>query len=82
MDLVSFNQLLPEAAQSAIAHCVAIPGWQQALVAARPYADVAALQAEADRLAQFWQAAELEQALSAHPRIGDKVAGADKEATL
>ncbi|KAJ9434114.1 2-oxo-4-hydroxy-4-carboxy-5-ureidoimidazoline decarboxylase [Candidatus Pantoea symbiotica] len=82
MDLVSFNQLSPEAAQTAIAHCVAIPGWQQALVAARPYADVAALQAEADRLAQFWQAAELEQALSAHPRIGDKVAGADKEATL
>ncbi|MCQ8226677.1 2-oxo-4-hydroxy-4-carboxy-5-ureidoimidazoline decarboxylase [Pantoea trifolii] len=82
MDLVSFNQLSPEAAQAAIAHCVAIPGWQQALVAARPYADVAALQAQADRLAQFWQAAELEQALSAHPRIGDKVAGADKEATL
>ena len=82
MDLVSFNQLSPEAAQAAIAHCVAIPGWQQALAAARPFADVAALQAEADRLAQRWQAADLEQALSAHPRIGDKVAGEDKEATL
>ncbi|HBZ17702.1 2-oxo-4-hydroxy-4-carboxy-5-ureidoimidazoline decarboxylase [Candidatus Pantoea floridensis] len=82
MDLVSFNQLPPEAAQAAIAHCVAIPAWQQALVAARPFADMAALQATADRLAQLWQADELSQALSAHPRIGDKVAGADKDAAL
>lgn len=82
MDLVSFNQLSPEAAQAAIAHCVAIPRWQQALVAARPYATLAALHAEAERLAALWQADELEQALSAHPRIGDKVAGAGKEATL
>ncbi|XXN64011.1 2-oxo-4-hydroxy-4-carboxy-5-ureidoimidazoline decarboxylase [Enterobacter ludwigii] len=82
MDLVSFNQLSPQAAQATIAHCVAIPAWQQKLVAARPFADIAALQAEADRLGQLWQADDLAQALSAHPRIGDKVAGADKEAAL
>lgn len=82
MDLVSFNQLSPEAAQTAIAHCVAIPAWQQALVAARPFSNVVALEAEADRLAQLWHAADLEQALSAHPRIGEKAAGAGKEAAL
>ncbi|WP_343553496.1 2-oxo-4-hydroxy-4-carboxy-5-ureidoimidazoline decarboxylase [Pantoea sp.] len=82
MDLVSFNQISPEAAHAAIAHCVAIPGWQTALVAARPYATLATLYAEAERLAALWQADELEQALSAHPRIGDKVAGAGKEAAL
>jgi 2-oxo-4-hydroxy-4-carboxy-5-ureidoimidazoline decarboxylase len=82
MDLESFNQLSPAAAQAAIAHCVAIPTWQQALVAARPFTDVVTLRTEADRLAKLWQADELAQALSAHPRIGDKVAGADKEAAL
>lgn len=52
MNLASFNALSPEAAQAAIAHCVAIPGWQQALVSARPFLSASALLAEADRLAQ------------------------------
>ncbi len=80
MELASFNYASAAAAQAAIAHCVAIPGWQLALVAARPFADVAALYAEAQRQAQHWQRAELEQALSAHPRIGETAAGASQEA--
>ncbi|MBK0096410.1 2-oxo-4-hydroxy-4-carboxy-5-ureidoimidazoline decarboxylase [Erwinia sp. S63] len=82
MDLASFNQASAAEAQAAIAHCVAIPAWQQAVVAARPFHDLAALHCTADRLAQGWQGAELEQALSAHPRIGEKAQGADKEAAL
>ncbi|MDF7660644.1 2-oxo-4-hydroxy-4-carboxy-5-ureidoimidazoline decarboxylase [Erwiniaceae bacterium L1_54_6] len=82
MNLESFNQLSPAEAQAAIAHCVAIPAWQQALVAARPFASSAGLIAEAEALALRWQGAELEQALSAHPRIGEKARGEGKEATF
>ena len=82
MKLENFNQLSPAEAQAAIAHCVAIPAWQQALVAARPFSDRQQLLAEAERLAQQWQGVELEQALSAHPRIGEKAAGEGKEATF
>lgn len=82
MNLASFNTLSPEAAQAAIAHCVAIPRWQQALVSARPFVSAAALLAEADRLTRSWDAADLQQALAAHPRIGERAGGAEKEAAL
>ncbi|WP_338423980.1 2-oxo-4-hydroxy-4-carboxy-5-ureidoimidazoline decarboxylase, partial [Pantoea ananatis] len=55
MDLGTFNQLPQAAAQLALSHCVAIPRWQQALAAARPFHSVEALLAEAQRLAQAWQ---------------------------
>lgn len=82
MELAVFNQLSADDAIASIAHCVAIPAWQQALVAARPYTSLDALLAEGDRLARQWQGTDLQQALSAHPRIGDRVSGASKEASL
>ncbi|MBE5251158.1 2-oxo-4-hydroxy-4-carboxy-5-ureidoimidazoline decarboxylase [Mixta mediterraneensis] len=82
MDLATFNQLPPGDAAAAIAHCVAIPAWQQALAAARPYASPDALLAEGDRLACLWQSDDLQQALSAHPRIGEPANGVSKEASL
>ena len=54
MQLDAFNQLSTEQAQAAIAHCVAIPRWRQAVAAARPYASTAALIALAGELAQEW----------------------------
>lgn len=82
MKLNEFNQADAADARQAIAHCVAIPAWQQALVAARPYASLSALAGRAQQLAQRWQQAELEQALSAHPRIGEAAQGTAHEATL
>lgn len=82
MDLGTFNQLPQAVAQLALSHCVAIPRWQQALVAARPFHSVEALLAEAQRLAQAWQEDDLNQALSAHPRIGEKAQGDEKEKRL
>ena len=82
MELAAFNQLSADEAQAAIRHCVAIPHWQQSLVAARPFATTEALLATADELAHQWQQPELEAALSAHPRIGERANGVDKEATL
>lgn len=82
MDLNDFNQASVAQAQAAIAHCVAIPAWQQALVAARPFASLTALYTTAQQLALAWQGDALQQALSAHPRIGEKAQGAGKEAAL
>ncbi len=82
MELTTFNQLSADDAHAALAHCVAIPAWQQAMVAARPYASLDALVAEGDRLARQWQREDLRLALSAHPRIGERVSGAGREASL
>lgn len=82
MNLTTFNQLDAEAAQAAIAHCVAIGNWQQALVAQRPFASLRALMQCAEQLTLSWQQPELNQALAAHPRIGERAAGAEKEAAL
>lgn len=82
MELATFNQLSANEAQSAIRHCVVIPHWQQSMVAGRPFASIEALLATADALARHWQQPELEAALSAHPRIGERADGADKESVL
>ncbi|MGQ3904110.1 2-oxo-4-hydroxy-4-carboxy-5-ureidoimidazoline decarboxylase [Mixta calida] len=82
MQLDAFNQLSTEQAQAAIAHCVAIPRWRQAVAAARPYASTAALIALAGELAQEWDETDFAQALTAHPRIGERAAGEEKEAAL
>lgn len=77
-----FNQLDHEAAMALLQPCVALPGWTAALVAARPFTSLAALQHTAQVLAESWGCAELEQALSAHPRIGEKPAGQQAHAAL
>lgn len=77
-----FNQLPGDEAAALLAPCVALPGWTAALVAARPFASLAALHHTAREAAQSWGRAELEQALSAHPRIGEKPAGPQAHAVL
>lgn len=62
--------------------CVALPDWTAALIAARPFVSLAALHYTAQTLAESWGRAELEQALSAHPRIGEKPAGPQAHAAL
>ncbi len=77
-----FNQLDREDAMALLQPCVALPDWTAALVAARPYTTLAALHHSARALAESWGSAELEQALSAHPRIGEKPAGEQAHAAL
>lgn len=77
-----FNHLEHEAAMALLQPCVALPNWTSALVAARPFASLAALHQTAQTLAESWGRAELEQALSAHPRIGEKPAGQQAHAAL
>lgn len=82
MNLQQFNQLSDAEARAAIAHCVAIPGWSSELAAARPYASLEQLMQYAGQVARSWDGDDLRQALSAHPRIGERPAGEGKEAAL
>ena len=80
--LHDFNHLPHEKALALIHPCVALPGWADALVRWRPYASRDELFSTANALTQNWDEAALAQALSAHPRIGEKPAGSQAEAAL
>ncbi|MGB7803136.1 2-oxo-4-hydroxy-4-carboxy-5-ureidoimidazoline decarboxylase [Buttiauxella sp.] len=80
--LAEFNHATESEALNLVAPCVAIPAWAENLVAARPYSTVDVLQHYASQLTLDWGRNELSQALSAHPRIGEKAQGIGKEAAL
>ncbi|MFB0713199.1 2-oxo-4-hydroxy-4-carboxy-5-ureidoimidazoline decarboxylase [Buttiauxella noackiae] len=80
--LIEFNDGSENEALNLIAACVAIPAWTENLVAARPYLNVDVLQHYASQLTLDWGGEELNQALAAHPRIGEKARGNSKEAVL
>ena len=80
--LHDFNQLPEKDAFTLLQPCVAIPGWADALALGRPYASRDELLSTANALTQNWDEAALAQALSAHPRIGEKPAGSAAEAAL
>ena len=80
--LTEFNDAPENEALNLVTPCVAIPAWAENLVAARPYQTVEALMEHAAQLTRTWERTELNQALAAHPRIGEKARGAGKEAEL
>lgn len=80
--LQRFNTASVAQATAMIGGCVALPDWQHSLVAARPFACVDALLAKAWALSERWQLSELDVALQAHPRIGDKPGGVSAESSF
>jgi len=80
--LAEFNEAPVSEALNLIAPCVALPAWAEDLVAARPFSNINVLQHYASQLTHHWGSAELNQALSAHPRIGEKAQGTSQEAAL
>ncbi|MHA0938264.1 2-oxo-4-hydroxy-4-carboxy-5-ureidoimidazoline decarboxylase [Enterobacter kobei] len=80
--LHDFNRLPEKEALARLHPCVAIPGWAEALVRGRPYSRREDLFSKALALTQRWDETALTQALSAHPRIGEKPAGSQAEAAL
>ncbi|MEV7694763.1 2-oxo-4-hydroxy-4-carboxy-5-ureidoimidazoline decarboxylase [Microbacterium sp. NPDC089189] len=80
MQLDEFNALSPADATQVVSVWAAVPGWVDAVVAARPYTGVDALAAYAGELASVWSRADLDAALAHHPRIGATVTGAGAEA--
>jgi len=78
MSLEEFNGLPEAEARERLTACLDVPRWVDTLLAGRPYADVGALRAVAERAAEL-DDGELEAALARHPRIGER-AGAGHDA--
>lgn len=75
MTIDEFNALDPEAAVAFVLTTARVSSWADAVVAARPYASAEALIAAARDLGRSWGAAEVDEAMAAHPRIGEAPTG-------
>jgi 2-oxo-4-hydroxy-4-carboxy-5-ureidoimidazoline decarboxylase len=75
-----FNAEPEDRAVEALRACNAAPAFVAQLLAGRPYPDADTLVAAAERVARALPWPEVEAALAAHPRIGDRVEGASAEA--
>jgi len=58
--------------REALLTCLSVPRWADDVLAGGPYDDRAALVARADEAGRTLSDEELDQALSAHPRIGER----------
>ena len=58
--------------RAALLGCLSVPRWADDVLAGGPYADRAALLARADSAGRVLSDEELDQALSGHPRIGER----------
>ncbi|HBQ3014889.1 2-oxo-4-hydroxy-4-carboxy-5-ureidoimidazoline decarboxylase [Klebsiella quasipneumoniae] len=80
--LRQFNRLSHDEAVALLAPCVAIPAWSDTLVSLRPFACREALLQVAREAMADWGENDLNAALSAHPRIGEKPTGRQAHATM
>ena len=80
MDLEIFNTAPADVVRSALKACCDAPSWIAAVLAGRPYVDEAAVVRTADAAARRFTAADVDQALAAHPRIGERAEGEHVEA--
>ena len=78
--LSQFNGLSKDEAVGLLVPCVAIPAWGETLVNLRPFASRHALLQTAREAMDYWGEDELNAALSAHPRIGEKPTGGQAHA--
>ena len=82
MTLEEFNALSEFETVALLRPLVNIPSWAKQVSDARPYSSTDRLLQCADAACQHWRAADITQALSAHPRIGERADGSSKEAQL
>ncbi|MFD7153609.1 2-oxo-4-hydroxy-4-carboxy-5-ureidoimidazoline decarboxylase [Kribbella sp. NPDC059898] len=80
MDLEEFNSTPTDRLRPALTACCDVPRWVDAILAKRPYGELAALTALADQVLRELDDDEVDRALQAHPRIGDRPRGASTEA--
>ena len=79
--LARINHEESGALTTALLACCDVPAWAEAVIAGRPYASLADLMAEADAAARRMSPAEVERALAAHPRIGERAKGSGTESS-
>lgn len=72
--LAAFNAASPEAAERDVLACCASGTFARAIAAGRPYPDAAALQSAVDTAFRALSWDDIAEAMSGHPRIGDRVA--------
>lgn len=80
MTLEEFNAAPDDDVTAALLACCDVPRWAATVRDHRPYHDVAALAAVADRAARDLSGAEVDLALAAHPRIGERARGESADA--
>lgn len=80
MSLPEFNAAPDDVASEMLAACCDVPSWVDAVREGRPYADAAEALDLADKAARSFSPADVDRALAAHPRIGERAAGASTEA--
>ena len=80
MDLHLFNTSPANRLRPALLTCCDVPRWADAVLEQRPYADAGALMSAADTAARGFTTAEVDRALAAHPRIGERAEGESTEA--
>ncbi len=82
MQLAEFNAMTHAEAAAAVRPCVDIDSWVEAVVAGRPYDDLAEVVAVGDLQARSWTHPEVEKALADHPRIGERHTGSGASASM
>ena len=80
MSLEKFNSASAESATSLLLACCDVPAWAAAVRDGRPYADVDDVLDAADKAARAFTPDEVDRALAAHPRIGERAEGRTTEA--
>ena len=75
MNLSELNTAPADDVMAALLACADVPAWAAAIRDARPFPDESGLFRVADELAHIWTDEEVEKALAAHPRIGERAEG-------
>jgi 2-oxo-4-hydroxy-4-carboxy-5-ureidoimidazoline decarboxylase len=75
------NALPEQDAERELHTCCASGAWARKVTAARPFADAEALTRTADEAFAALGWTDIEEALRAHPRIGDRARGLDRESS-
>jgi 2-oxo-4-hydroxy-4-carboxy-5-ureidoimidazoline decarboxylase len=81
MPLETLNTAEPDRAERELLACCAARRWADELLVRRPYPDVATLLSVSNAIFAELSWADVEQALAAHPRIGERADGESQEAT-
>ncbi len=77
MQLTELNQAPAQDLKTFLKHCVQIESWAEAIVEQRPFLNLEQLFATAKYQINSWSWQEISDALSNHPRIGEKKAQAE-----
>ena len=78
--LDEFNAAPDDALMPALLACCDVPSWAAEVRDGRPYADVEDALGVADTAARRWGPEDVDRALAAHPRIGERAQGRGVEA--